>query len=130
MGDRVHNGSMSQFAPPAASETHAKAQRREARFAADFPVRVVWSDLSHAGPGHIKDISPGGARVAMDEAAEAPGHVYLLAHLPGEAEPQRLTGEVRWQVGAVIGVRFDPPLRIEVVRTLAAANGALPGGAP
>ncbi len=118
---------MSRSVPRPVSEPYAKAQRREARFAADYPVRVVWSDLSHAGPGRLKDISPGGARVAMDEAAEAPGHVYLLVHLPGESEPQRLAGEVRWQVGAVIGLRFDPPLRIEVVRTLAAMNGARQG---
>jgi hypothetical protein len=104
-------------------ENPAKAQRREARFAADYEVRVVWSDLSHAGPGRVKDISPGGARVAMEGAVRAPDHVYLLVHLPGEAGPRRLAGEVRWQVGAVIGVRFEPPLPIEVVRRLAAAGG-------
>lgn len=125
LGVRAHNGCMPRSASRAVSENPAKAQRREARFAADYPVRVVWSDLSHAGPGRLKDISPGGARVVMDEAAEAPGHVYLLVHLPGEAEPQRLAGEVRWQVGAVIGLRFDPPLQIEGVRTLAAAGGRL-----
>jgi hypothetical protein len=120
---------ISRSASRAVSDNPAKAQRREARFAADFPVRVVWSDLSHAGPGQIKDVSPGGARVVMAEAAAAPGHVYLLVHPPGEAGPQRLAGEVRWQVGAVIGVRFDPPLRIEMVRTLAAAPGVRPGEA-
>lgn len=116
---------MSRSASRAVSENAAKSQRREARFAADYPVRVVWSDLSQAGSGRLKDISPGGARVVMEEAAEAPGHVYLLVHLPGEAEPQRLAGEVRWQVGAVIGVRFEPALEIAAVRRLAAAGGRL-----
>lgn len=125
LGEWVHNCGMSRSASPEASETHAKAQRREARFAADFAVRLVWVDLSHAGAARLKDISPGGARVIMEESAEAPRDVYLLVHVPGAAEPQRLMGEVRWQVGPTVGVRFEPPLPIEIVRALAAASGPL-----
>lgn len=113
---------MSQPVPQPRETPASRAGRREARFAADFPVRLVWTDLSQAYAARLKDISPGGARVVMEAAAQAPGSVYLLLHLPGESEPRRLVGEVRWQVGAALGLRFDPPLPIGTARALAAAN--------
>lgn len=113
---------MFQPIPKRLKETASRAGRREARFAADFPVRLVWTDLSQACAARLKDISPGGARVVMEAAVEAPASIYLLLHLPGDSEPRRLVGEVRWQVGAALGVRFDPPLPIGTARALAAAN--------
>jgi hypothetical protein len=115
---------MSRTPPDPQPAPEAPASRQEARFASEFRVRLVWVDLSHACDARLKDISPGGARVVMSAPATAPRDVYLLAHLPGAAEPQRIVGQVRWQVGQAIGVRFEPELALETVRALAGAGGA------
>jgi hypothetical protein len=93
--------------------------RQEARLASGFAVRVVWVDMTDACAGRLKDISQAGARVVIEGGEKARGDVYLLAHLPDEAEPRRLVAKVRWQVGDTLGVRFDAPIDLPLVHALA-----------
>jgi hypothetical protein len=93
--------------------------RQEARLASGFAVRVVWVDMTDACAGRLKDISQSGARVVIEGGEKARGDVYLLAHLPDEAEPRRLVAKVRWQVGDTLGVRFDAPIDLPLVHALA-----------
>jgi hypothetical protein len=93
--------------------------RQEARLASGFAVRVVWVDMTDACTGRLKEISQSGARVVIEGGEKARGDVYLLAHLPGEAEPRRLVAKVRWQVGDTLGVRFDAPIDLPLFHALA-----------
>jgi hypothetical protein len=97
----------------------ASGARQEVRLPADMAVRVVWVDMTQACGGRLRDVSDTGARVSISGTAGATRDIYLLAHLPGEAEPRRIGAVVRWQVGETLGVRFDPPLTPELVQALA-----------
>ncbi|HEX9806549.1 MAG TPA: PilZ domain-containing protein [Alteraurantiacibacter sp.] len=97
--------------------------RQEERLVADFGVRVVFVDMTHACAGRLRDVSASGGRVAIEGGAKAPRDIYLLARLPGEAEPRRMVAKVRWQVGETLGVRFDPPLAPALVYALAGLDG-------
>jgi hypothetical protein len=108
------------------STPEATGARREGRFAADFDVRLVWVDMTYAGPARLVDVSLSGGRIVVSDRLKAPRDIYLVAYLPGEGEPRRLGGVVRWQVGETLGVRFDPPLSAATVRALARLNGPQP----
>lgn len=97
--------------------------RQEARFASGFAVRVVWVDMTGACAGQLKDVSVKGARVRVEGECKPRGDIYLLAHLPGEAEPRRMAGKLRWQVGDTLGVRFEPALELALVYALAGLAG-------
>ncbi|MEQ9504684.1 MAG: PilZ domain-containing protein [Hyphomonas sp.] len=101
------------------AEPEESVARLEVRLPADMAVRVVWVDMTQACGGRLRDVSETGARVAINGAAGETRDIYLLAHLPGEAEPRRIGAVMRWQVGETIGVRFDPPLTAELVEALA-----------
>lgn len=97
--------------------------RQEVRLAADMAVRIVWVDMTQACRGWLRDVSASGARVSLIGEAGTTRDVYLLAHLPGERETRRIGAAVRWQVGDILGVRFDPPLEPELVYALAGLDG-------
>lgn len=104
----------------------ASGVRQEARLASIFVVRVVWVDMSHACHGRLRDVSTGGARIVVEGGEKPRGDIYLLAHLPGEAEPRRIGGKLRWQVGETLGVRFEPAITLELVYALAGLDGPPP----
>ena len=97
--------------------------RQEVRLPADLAVRVVWVDMTQACGGRLLDVSQTGARVAINGAAGETRDIYLLAHLPGEAEPRRIGAVVRWKVGETLGVRFDPLLTPALMYALAGLDG-------
>lgn len=104
----------------------ASAGRQEARLVSVFAVRVVWVDMSHACHGRLRDVSTGGARIMVDGGEKPRGDIYLLANLPGEAEPRRIGGKLRWQVGETLGVRFEPAITLELLYALAGLDGPQP----
>jgi hypothetical protein len=106
-----------EFAP------QASGGRQEARLASSFAVRVVWVDMSHACHGRLRDVSTGGARIVAEGGEKPRGDIYLLATLPGEAEPRRIGARLRWQVGETLGVRFEPAIALELVFALAGLDG-------
>ena len=97
--------------------------RQEVRFAADMSVRLVWVDMTQACSGWLRDVSASGARVSVSGAAGTTRDIYLLAPLPGEREPRRIGAVMRWQVGDIIGLRFEPPLEAALVHALAGLDG-------
>lgn len=97
--------------------------RQEVRLAAEMSVRIVWVDMTQACRGWLRDVSASGARVSLIGEAGATRDIYLLAQLAGEREMRRIGAEVRWQVGDILGVRFDPPLEPALVYALAGLDG-------
>jgi hypothetical protein len=97
--------------------------RQEVRLPADLSVRLVWVDMSQACAGWLRDVSASGARVSVSGKAGETRDVYLLAHLPGEREPRRIGAVLRWQVGDIVGLRFEPPVPPELVYAMAGLDG-------
>lgn len=98
-------------------------KRQEARLPSAYGVRVVWVDMTGACSGRLKDVSSTGARIRVEGGCKPRGDIYLLALLPGEAEPRRIAGKLRWQVGDTLGVRFEPSIDLGLVYALAGLDG-------
>ena len=72
--------------------------------------RIVLASLAEARSVTLRDISRGGAKLAVGDWPDLPRSFYLLLRASGMEEPVRIECERRWQVGPTIGVRFTVPL--------------------
>lgn len=84
--------------------------RIEERVRSEIVGRIVLASLAEARNVILRDISRGGAKLAIGDWPDLPRSFYLLLRASEMDEPVRIECERRWQVGPTIGVRFTAPL--------------------
>lgn len=92
----------------------AIARREHSRFSVDLDVTVTSEHNFYAG--FVENMSVGGIFIATHQLKPVGERLEFSVHLPGQEEPIRGAGEVRWvrvyseasNVPPGMGIKFDP----------------------
>ena len=102
--------------------------RGRPRATINTPGQIVLSDLSTTRDVLIRDLSVRGACLCVGDWADVPNTFYLMIRGRFNPELIRRVCEKRWQVGDVVGVRFQSP--VPEAQFDEAVEVALPPAAP